>query len=312
MRISVVIPARNEEDVIERCVRSVLNQKVKPYEVIVVNDGSTDRTREIVERIMKKEKRVKLINFDKGHSAAFARNRGAEAARGDVVFFLDADQELLRKDFFRIMSEDFDGVDGVICPFVPPKPKNLLERAQMANYYTSHLPHNVHLVNGSSKYKYVIHSMRRKLFLELGGFDEDIFYFEDADLEDRFYKAGKAARYDWRLVLVNKYPETFSEFVRQSRWMGRGVYTMLRKGKFLLRAVAFWLVYIVSLILSFLNPLFFYLFILMNFIVIARGVKIWMKSKDLLGSLIFSYLHGVRSIIAFVQLVWCLALGMIE
>lgn len=82
LKISVVIPARNEEDVIERSVRSLLNQTVKPYEIIVVNDGSTDATREIVEKLGKEEGRVKLINFDRGHSAAFARNRGRRLQEG--------------------------------------------------------------------------------------------------------------------------------------------------------------------------------------------------------------------------------------
>jgi hypothetical protein len=167
------------------------------------------------------------------------------------------------------------------------------------------MPHNVHLVDKNSPYKYVVHSMHRKLFKELGGFDESIFYFEDADLEERFYGSGKIARYDWRLVYINKYPETFFEFVRQSRWMGRGVYTMLKKRRFLVRALLFWLVYAVSAFLSFVNPIFLYLFGIMNFVVIIRGLKTWMKSKDFVGSMMFAYLHGVRSIIVLFQVLAC-------
>ncbi|MEM3399961.1 MAG: glycosyltransferase family A protein, partial [Candidatus Micrarchaeia archaeon] len=105
--VSIVIPAHNEERTIEGCVRSCLSQKIKPHEIIVVNDGSTDRTREIVEEIAKEHPEVKILNFERGHSAAFARNRGAEKATGDVLVFIDADVTLLDEDFVEKVARVF-------------------------------------------------------------------------------------------------------------------------------------------------------------------------------------------------------------
>lgn len=90
-KFSVIIPAHNEEDVIERAIKSILNQTYQNFEIIISNDGSTDKTKEIVENLIKKDKRIKILNQDKGHSAAFARNWGAEKAKGEILIFLDAD-----------------------------------------------------------------------------------------------------------------------------------------------------------------------------------------------------------------------------
>ncbi len=290
MKVSVIIPAHNEESVIGKCLASCFKQVVQPYEVIVVNDGSTDRTEKIA-----LEHRASVIHYDKGHSAAFARNRGAEAAKGDVVFFLDADQELPRNDFLKILEQDIKGVDGVICPFQPPEAKNLLQRISNTGYHDSYTPHEKFMVDRNSRYKYVIHAMRKKTFKELGGYDESIFYFEDADLEERFYNKEHKALYDWRLVYYNEYPETFWEFIRQAEWMGRGAYTMLKKGKFYLKNAAFWSVYVLFLVLSFVNVIFLVVFIIMNGYILAKAVSLYKKSHDFIGSLALQFILGVRS-----------------
>lgn len=95
-RISVVIPLYNKAAEVERALRSVINQSLAPREIIVVDDGSTDDSRAIVERIIAecKDVKIKLIcQANSGVSAA--RNRGINEATGDYVAFLDADDEWL-------------------------------------------------------------------------------------------------------------------------------------------------------------------------------------------------------------------------
>jgi glycosyltransferase involved in cell wall biosynthesis len=87
-RVSVVMAARNEERFVEAAVRSALGQTFSDLEVIVVDDGSTDRTAGIVERI--DDPRLHLIRIPQTGSAA-ARNVGLRAARGEFIAFLDAD-----------------------------------------------------------------------------------------------------------------------------------------------------------------------------------------------------------------------------
>jgi len=86
--VSVVIPAYNSEQFIARAIDSVLNQTLAPYEIIVVDDGSTDNTAQVV----KKYDNVKYIH-QQNAGASVARNTGIEAAAGNWIAFLDADDE---------------------------------------------------------------------------------------------------------------------------------------------------------------------------------------------------------------------------
>ena len=87
---SVVIPAYNAELFLERTLRSALRQTHSNLEIIVVNDGSTDKTREIAEAVAAKDDRVRIITVPNG-GVAKARNVGIADAKGEFVAFLDAD-----------------------------------------------------------------------------------------------------------------------------------------------------------------------------------------------------------------------------
>jgi len=89
--ISVIIPAFNRRDTIERAIASVLAQTWPPDEILVVDDGSTDGTAEAV-RVLG-DKRIRLLRHAHNRGAAAARNTGIEAAKGDWIAFLDSDDE---------------------------------------------------------------------------------------------------------------------------------------------------------------------------------------------------------------------------
>lgn len=94
--VSVIIPAYNAETVIERAIQSVLNQTYRNYEIIVVNDGSSDKTEEKVNRIANEFQCVQLINTVNG-GVSRARNMGIFQAKGEYITFLDADDTLMPK-----------------------------------------------------------------------------------------------------------------------------------------------------------------------------------------------------------------------
>lgn len=109
-KVSVIIPAYNAEKHIEQTILSVLKQTHQDFEIIVINDGSTDNTRDIILSI--KDSRIKLI--DKENSGVSdSRNIGIENAKGDYIAFLDADDYWLEKNLelkIKVLDEGFDFV----------------------------------------------------------------------------------------------------------------------------------------------------------------------------------------------------------
>ena len=94
--VSVIIPAYNIEDYIGRCLDSVLSQTYKNLEIIVIDDGSSDRTGEILDDYEKKNHRMKVIHKENG-GVSSARNIGIDRANGDYIGFVDGDDRVKSK-----------------------------------------------------------------------------------------------------------------------------------------------------------------------------------------------------------------------
>lgn len=93
--ISLIIPAYNSQRQIENCIASILAQTYQDFEVLIINDGSTDNTANIINQLSKKDNRIKLINIDNSGPAK-AREIGilSTSINSDYIFFCDADDEL--------------------------------------------------------------------------------------------------------------------------------------------------------------------------------------------------------------------------
>ena len=93
-KISFIVIAYNEERNIANCIRSISNQeglKNSNYEIIVVNDGSKDKTAIIVFNLSKNSKRIQLIDLKENRGRGFARHEGVKRAKGDYIVFIDTD-----------------------------------------------------------------------------------------------------------------------------------------------------------------------------------------------------------------------------
>lgn len=93
--ISVVIPTHNRSDLIQRAIESVLNQTYKDVEIVVVSDGSTDNTEEVVQSYQEKYSNIQFLSIFPGKGANNARNEGIKASNGEYIAFLDDDDEWL-------------------------------------------------------------------------------------------------------------------------------------------------------------------------------------------------------------------------
>ena len=96
-KVSVIIPVYNKEKYLENTISSVLNQKFQDFEVIAVNDGSTDRSPDILRRFAAEDARLRIVDIPNG-GVSHARNVGMEAACGEWIQFLDAD-DCLEHDY---------------------------------------------------------------------------------------------------------------------------------------------------------------------------------------------------------------------
>ena len=88
--ISIIIPIYNIMDCLEKCVDSCINQTYKNIEILMIDDGSTDGTAELCDRLKEKDKRIRVFHKENGGSSS-ARNLGIEHAKGDYLGFVDSD-----------------------------------------------------------------------------------------------------------------------------------------------------------------------------------------------------------------------------
>lgn len=117
--VSIIVPVYNTEKFLKSCVTSILNQTYKNIEVILVNDGSTDNSIKIIDQLVKKDSRVKLVNHEKNKGLFQARITGVKAAKGEFLCFVDSDDKI-SLDWIRLLlntaiKNDCDIVAGEFC-----------------------------------------------------------------------------------------------------------------------------------------------------------------------------------------------------
>jgi glycosyltransferase involved in cell wall biosynthesis len=164
--ISVIIPNHNGTGTLKRCLEAVGSSSYPKYECIVVDDGSTDNSIEIARSLA-----TQVVVLE-GNPAgpAHARNRGAQAACGDILFFVDADV-VISPDTLQKIAGTFDGSSGLAAVFgsYDDQPGDDRFLSQYKNLF-HHFVHQQANENSSSFWS-GCGAIRREIFLEIGGFD---------------------------------------------------------------------------------------------------------------------------------------------
>ena len=117
MGICCVIVTYNRKNLLIECINSILNQTIKNLEIIIVNDGSTDKTLDIVELIAKKDDRIIIINQN-NRGAGAARNRGILESSGKYITFVDADDVISDNMIENLYIAMEDGIDMIQCNYI--------------------------------------------------------------------------------------------------------------------------------------------------------------------------------------------------
>ena len=117
MEISIIIPVYNKEAYVERCLRQLMMQDFNSFEVIAVDDGSTDASGRICDRMASEDQRIRVVHTKNGGVTA-ARRRGLEEARGRYIMFVDSDDEL-QAGALSVMYKTIEetGADEVIATY---------------------------------------------------------------------------------------------------------------------------------------------------------------------------------------------------
>lgn len=102
--ISIIIPVYNVEQYIEECLNSILNQSFENYEIICIDDASTDTSCEIIQKYAQKNAHIRLLKNIKNKGQSHARNRGIKEAVGEYIMFVDSD-DILQKDSMEKINE---------------------------------------------------------------------------------------------------------------------------------------------------------------------------------------------------------------
>lgn len=115
--ISVIVPIYNVEKYLEKCIESIVNQSYKNLEIILINDGSPDSSKEICEKYRQIDSRIVLINKKNGGLSS-ARNAGLKNATGEIIVCVDSD-DWINKDMIQVMYQNLEkyNADLSVCNF---------------------------------------------------------------------------------------------------------------------------------------------------------------------------------------------------
>lgn len=116
-RLSIIVPIYNVEKYLSRCIESILNQTFKDFELILVNDGSTDNCKEICEKYKRMDSRIIVANKKNGGLSS-ARNLGIDISKGDYIGFVDSD-DFIDVHMYEILLNTINAYDSdiVICDY---------------------------------------------------------------------------------------------------------------------------------------------------------------------------------------------------
>jgi glycosyltransferase involved in cell wall biosynthesis len=227
LSVSVVIPNYNSERTLDACVRSALTQTHRPHEVIVVDDASTDRSRDIARRHP-----CTLIELRRNSGVSVARNAGAAASTGDILFFLDSDQALAPDSIANAV--EMLGADPTIgCVHGQVAPVPLIDDGPIERYRVLH--QYWWRQRGVGEVRLALFgqtAIRRSVFEAAGRFDERFRDSQDLDYSERlapitriFLTDRIVARHDEVDRLVPLLREQFRRSQMLTRTLGK------RKGR---------------------------------------------------------------------------------
>jgi len=222
-KVSFVIIAYNEEKLILNCINSILNQDGLGsfnYNIIIVNDGSKDKTGEIVKRLSNENLKIKLINLQTNKGRGYARYKGVERADGNYISFVDADITLPKiwlKTVFPYFKK-YDAVGGIALP-----DGDSTYICQKFNLEPKILQHAFGITGSNAIYK--------KSVFDKITINPQLRGGEDTDFNLKMIKAGIKTKAINNLVVKHQEDIDFRKSLKRMYSFGKGATILLNKHK---------------------------------------------------------------------------------
>lgn len=220
--ISIIIPTHNRVCKLERLLQSIDKQKIPPLEVIIINDGSKDNTKEFLNNWQQEKRRFFPIVYNNPISGgpATARNIGIQLASAEAIAFTD-DDCILQSSWIRTILESkvwevediIVGIGGRVLPY---------SRGIVSEYYSFHHileppPYIQYLVTANACYL-------KKTLIEVSGFDETYGHpgGEDNDLSFKLSSKGYKFGFEKKMIIWHDYRTSISSFIKTFYRYGKG------------------------------------------------------------------------------------------
>lgn len=185
--VSVIIPMFNAERTIKLCLDSIKGNTYKNYEIILVDNGSTDKTFDYAREYAKRHKNIRLVKASK-KGPSHARNIGAKHAKGSILAFLDSDC-IVKKDWLQKIIDGFRSHDAVAvaAQYCDSYSKGFIEKFAFYELLFRERNFKTYVENASS----CNFAVKKEVFSSLGGFPEEFTAGEDIHFTYEVSKKGK-------------------------------------------------------------------------------------------------------------------------
>lgn len=215
--VSVIIPVYNDPNGLSKTVDSLLQQTADQYEIIIADNGSTDKTKHIAQQYTQTEF-VTLVVEDEIQSSYAARNKGVQSAKGDIIAFMDADM-WVESDYIQLIREIMSDNE---CMCVGFDVDIISDGGSIGRYNAAYgFPIKRYISEGQFIPTCCL-VVRRSLFDMVGLFDEQMISSGDAEFSNRVVDAGFDLVFEPRITMYHPARSTVISLIRKSIRIGRG------------------------------------------------------------------------------------------
>ena len=233
--VSIIVPAFNEEKSIDKTIENLLEITYDRYEIIIVDDGSTDQTYQKALNWQKQFGQVSVrVTTQPNRGKALALNTGINLARGEILFCMDADSRLTPQSVRMAVRHFVDPTVGAVAGHV-----QILNRRNLWTYLQSlEYLEGLNLVRRSQGFFRLINiipgpcgAFRKDVLQEIGLYASDT-YAEDCDITLRILNKGWKIRYEPKAIAMTEAPEKLLDLLKQRYRWTRGIFQAIKKNSY--------------------------------------------------------------------------------